>query len=400
MVSETIEHAGFSPVAAGTERPMLGVGLLGYGFMGKVHSSAYKRIPHVYWPPAAIPQLVAICGRTTDTVADVARRYGFAGYYTDWRAMLADERIQIFDNCASHALHVEPSIAAIAAGKHVICEKPLALSSADAWRMLSAARAAGVRHMCGFNYRFAPAIRLARDLVTGGALGRIYEFRCRYLQESDRDPDRPLRRRPDPASERAGTLANLGCHIIDLARFLIGEPSEVSARMSTVVRERAIVGGERVAIQSDDTFGALATFAGGIQGTLEGSRVATGRKNQLTFEINGSEGTLAFDLERLNELQIHLVNGATAGLAGFSDVLITDSRHPFVRVWWPGGHILGWEHAHVHELQHFIEAIALDKEIGPFGATFEDGYRAAVIAETIARAADTGRKLAIRYAED
>ena len=393
-----IERDGFTPIAHREDRPELGVGMLGYGFMGKVHSSAYSRIPHVYWPPAAVPRLVAICGRTTATVADVARRYGFAGYYTDWRAMLADERIQIFDNCASHDLHAEPSIAAAAAGKHVICEKPLALNSADAWRMLAAARKAGVRHMCGFNYRFVPAIRLARDLVASGALGRIYEFHCRYLQESARDPAKPLRSRPDPAVERAGTLANLGCHIIDLARFLIGEPGEVSGRMSTVVRERAIVGGERVAIRSDDTFGALITFADGTLGTLEGSRVATGRKNQLTFEINGSEGSLAFDLERLNELRVHLVNGA-AGLEGFGDVLITDSRHPFVRAWWPGGHILGWEHAHVHELQHFIEAIALDKEVGPFGATFEDGYRAAVIAETIMQSADTGRKLAIRYAE-
>ncbi len=177
------EREGFVPVAGESDGiPDIGVGMLGHGFMGRAHTNGYTKIPYIYWPPAARPRLVAVCGRNESHAAEAARRYGYEGYYTDWRRMLADDRIQLFDNVAPDDLHVEPTIAALEAGKHVVCEKPLAVDVADAARMLTAARKAGTKHLCGFNYRFVPAVRFARDLIDRGVIGRIYEFRGTYLQ--------------------------------------------------------------------------------------------------------------------------------------------------------------------------------------------------------------------------
>jgi predicted dehydrogenase len=389
--------AGFTRVARPTTAPEIGIGMLGYQFMGRAHSNAYLKMPYIFWPTVARPRLVAMCGRDAARVAEAAGRYGYEGYYTDWREMLADERIQLFDNCGPHSAHVEPTIAALRAGKHVVCEKPLAMTADDARRMLVAARDSGKKHMCGFNYRFIPAVRLARDLIQQGRLGQIYEFRCQYLQESAHDPDKPLARRPDPAMAKAGSLAGLGCHIIDMARFLVGEPQSVSALLATFESERPLAEGGRVRIESDDAFAALIEFAGGAIGTLEATRVATGRKNRQAWEINGSKGSISFDLERLNELQVYLADGARPDLSGFQDVLVTEPDQPFVRYWWPRGHILGWEHAHINELHHMVAAIANGTDVGPDGATFEDGYRAAVVAEAIAEAATSGSRVEVRY---
>jgi predicted dehydrogenase len=387
---------GFTPTAP-SDTPEVAVGMLGYGFMARAHSNAYKTFPYMFWPPAAKPRLVAICGRTEERVAEAARRFGFEGYYTRWEDLVADPRIQLFDNVASHALHIEPTIAALEAGKHILCEKPLALNAADAYRMLQAARAAGTTHMVGFNYRFIPAVRLARDLIGHGLLGDIYHIRVQYLQEANHDPDKPLGKPIDPLAPQAGAQAIIGCHAFDMARFLIGELATISALSPRFVPERIGPDNQRHRIEWDDASLSLVEFAGGAVGTIEASRVATGRKNQLKWEINGSRGSLAFDLERLNELQVYLADAAVADVVGFQDVLVTEATHPFATVWWPKGHILGWEHAHIHEIQHLIGAIATGGEIGPFGATFEDGYRAAVIAEAIEASAREGRKVEVRY---
>lgn len=389
----------FVPVSVDDTTPTLGIGVLGYGFMARAHTNAYKKIPYIYWPPAAIPQLVAICGRTEARVSEAARRYGYAGYYTDWRAMLEDPRIQVFDNCAPHHLHVEPVLAALAAGKHVICEKPIALAAEDAYRMLQAARAAGVKHMAGFNYRFVPAVRLAHDLIQRGVIGEVYQFRGRYLQESLHDPDRPLGRWVEPESRSVGASGVLGCHIMDMARFLVGEVATVSSLMPRFAPERTFPDGSRFAPSWDDACLSLVEFAGGAVGTIEASRVAAGRKNALSWEINGSRGSIAFDLERLNELHVYLVDGPVSEVVGFQDVIVTEPGHPFARVWWPRGHIVGWEHAHINELYHFLEAVALDQPVGPLGATLEDGYRAAVINDAMVEAAASGRKVSVGYKE-
>ena len=387
----------FTPMSGRDDIPEIGVGVLGYRFMGRVHTNAYRRIPSTFWPPVARPRLVALCGRNAELVAAAARRYGYEGYYVDWRAMIEDERIQIVDNCGPHSLHVEPSIAALEARKHVICEKPMALNSTDAARMLLTARKSGTKHMCGFNYRFIPAVRLAREIIERGLLGKIYHFRGHYLQESAHDPERPPAKTPDPDAPWVGSLLNLGSHLIDMARFIVGEPVSVSALMSTFEPTRPLASGERIKIEADDACLALLEFDNGSIGVLEASRVATGRKNRQYWEVNGSKGSLCFDLERLNELQVCLEGGTAEGLTGFQNVLVTEAQHPYLKFWWPRGHILGWEHAHVNEIYHFVEAVVGQKNVAPYGATFEDGYRAAVVCDAIVESARTGRRVPIRY---
>ena len=390
-------HQGFTKISAGTGERTINIGLLGYAFMAKAHSNAYRKMPYIFWPPAATPRLVAIAGRTEERVAEAARRFGYEGYYTSWEELAEDPRIDVFDNCSSHHMHVEPSIAALNNGKHVVCEKPMALTAEDAFRMLSAARSAGTRHMCGFNYRFVPAIRLARDLIDRGELGDIYHIRVQYLQQSLHDPDRPLGRAPDPGSAKAGSQAILGSHAVDLARFLVGEFGTISALSPRVLDRRPGPGNRMVELEWDDASIALAEFESGAIGTVEASRLATGRANSLRFEINGSRGTVAFDLERLNELQVFLSDAAVSDVVGFQNVLVTRADHPYAKVWWPHGHILGWEHAHVNELNHLIESIVNGTAVEPYGATFDDGYRAAVIAEVITQSADSGKRVHLSF---
>ena len=392
------ERAGFVPVeTADKDIPEVGIGILGYGFMGRAHTNGYKKIKYTHWPPVVNPRLVAMCGRTGERAAEAALRYGYEGYYTDWRRMLEDDRIQLFDNSSPDHMHVEPSIAALEAGKHVICEKPMALNTADAARMLTAARKAGTKNMCGFNYRFVAAVRLARHLIERGVLGRIYEFRGTYLQSSMANPDAPLRRVPAPEARKSGSLAGIGSHVIDQARFLVGEIATVSAVMRTFVPERATPSGEHIKIESDDAFAAVVEFENGAIGTIETSRVASGRKNRLAWEINGSKGSISFDLEQLNELRVYLADGSVPDVGGFQDVIVTEPEHPFMKVWWPRGHIVGWEHAHVNELNHLVEAIALNKDVAPYGATFEDGYRNVVICDAIADSAASGQRISVRF---
>ena len=389
--------SGFHPVDSDTHVPEITVGLLGYNFMAKAHSNAYKTIPYMFWPDPIQPSLHAIAGRTEDRVAEAARRYGYAGYYLSWEELIADPAIVLFDNCSAHHMHVEPTIAALRAGKHVLCEKPLALSSEAAYRMLIAAHESGRKHMTGFNYRFLPAIRFAHDLIRRGLLGDLYHVRMSYLQQSIHDPDAPIRKPIHPNAAKVGSQAVLGCHAVDLARFLVGELATVSALAPRFVPERPGPDRQPIRIESDDAAISLVEFVDGAVGTIEASRVATGRRNSLRFEINGSRGSIGFDLERLNELQVYLADTVVGDVVGMQDVLVTDAAHPFSRVWWPAGHVLGWEHAHINEIQHLLQAIVHDTDVAPFGATFEDGYRAAVIAEAVAIAAESGQRQYLQY---
>lgn len=392
-----MSHHGFTEIGKRPEERTINVGLLGYNFMANAHSNAYIKIPHIFWPPAARPRLVAIAGRTEARVSEAAHRYGYDGYYTSWEELVGDPRIDLFDNCSSHHMHVEPSIAALANGKHVVCEKPMALTVEDAYRMVSAARTAGTRHMCGFNYRFVPAVRLAHDLIQRGDLGEIYHMRVQYLQQSLHDPERALGRVPDKGSSKAGSQAIIGSHAVDLARFLVGEFGTISALTPRFHDRRPGPDDSMVELEWDDASVALVEFVNGAVGTVEASRVATGRANSLRFEINGSRGTVAFDLERLNELQVYLADTAVSDVVGFRDVMVTRPDHQYAKVWWPHGHILGWEHAHINELNHFIESIVNDTPVEPYGATFEDGYRTAVIAEAITHAAESGRRVDVTF---
>jgi predicted dehydrogenase len=364
----------------------IGVGLIGYEFMGKAHSNALKTLPYMVFPPPAVPRLVALAGRTRAAVDAAASRYGFASATTDWHELVANPAVELVDNSGPNHVHAEPCIAAAEAGKHILCEKPLGRSATESKIMLDAVKRAGVVHMVGFNYRFVPAIRHARDLLHAGKLGTVYHFRARYLQDWLSDPNAPHSWRLNQATAGSGALGDLGSHVVDLARFLIGEPKSVSGCLRTFTLERP--GGH---VDVDDAFEATIEFESGAVGTLEASRVATGHKNGLIIEVNASGGSLRFNLERLNELEV------CTGSDGYTNVLITGAQYPFMRHWWPSGHIIGWEHTFIHEFAHLFEAIATGTAIAPYGATFEDGYRAAVVCDAIAASSRERTHVPIAY---
>lgn len=381
------------------EAPEVGVGMLGYAFMGKAHTNAFKTIPYMMYPPPAIPKLVAICGRNEEATAAAARRYGYEGYYTDWRKMVADDRVQLFDNGGPNDAHAEPCMAAAEAGKHILCEKPLARTAEESKTMLDAVNKAGVKHMVAFNYRFVPAVRQIRNLIDSGALGRIYHFRAVYLQEWIMPHYRtPKIWRLDKSVAGSGALGDLGAHIIDLAHYLVGGVKGVSAMTRTFIEERPFPDGSGSGkVDVDDAFVAAVEFENGAIGTLESTRFAGGHKNSNCFEINGEKGSVRFNLERMNELEVFWVGEQPRETQGFHNVLISEGYHPWWENWWPHGHIIGWEHTFIHEITHLLDCIVHDKAVGPHGATFDDGYRAAVVCDAIVESAVNRRQVDVRY---
>ena len=385
-----MSEAGFTttgrPIGGDAEVRPIGVGMLGYQFMGKAHSNAYRTLAYMTWPPPLRPQLVAIAGRDGAAVDEAALRYGFADAVTDWRALVADDRIGLFDNCGPNNLHTEPTVAAAESGKHVICEKPLGRDAAESYETWRRVAATGVKHMCAFNYRFVPAVRLARQIIESGEIGDITHFRGSYLQDWGAAESDAWRF--DKAAAGSGALGDLGAHVVDLARYLVGEIGSVSALTTAFWPGREV----------DDAVEAAVAFENGAVGTIEASRFATGRKNAFRWEINGARGSIAFDLERLNELQVHYVDSTPGRSAqGFRTVLVSEADHPFWEHWWPPGHIIGWEHTFVHELHHLLTAIRDDTDVAPHGATLEDGYRAAEVCDAMVRSAETGARETITY---
>ena len=299
---------------------------------------------------------------------------------TDWHELVADPDVELFDNSGPNNLHAEPTIAAAEAGKHVFCEKPLGRTADESYEMWQRVEQTGVKHMTAFNYRFVPAVRLARQMLEAGELGEVLHFRGRYLQEwgtTDADAWRF-----NTGRGRLGCARRPRRACVDLARYLVGEIATVSA-----VDPRPSAPGREV----DDAFEAVVEFEGSALGTIEATRFAAGRKNALSWEINGTKGSLAFDLERLNELQ------HSDGTKGFRTILVSESDHPFWEWWWPHGHIIGWEHTFVHEIHHLLKAIAGDGAVAPHGATFEDGYRAAEVCDAVLRSAGSGAREAVSY---
>ena len=371
---------GVRPTSGGgTDAAEIGIGMLGYAFMGKAHANAYRTLPYMAWPPPLRPRLVSIAGRDEAAVREAARRFGFERAVTDWRDLVADPEVALFDNSGPNNLHAEPTVAAAEAGKHVFCEKPLGRTAEESFELWQRVDATGVKHMTAFNYRFVPAVRLARQMIQAGELGEIHHFRGRYLQDWGTTTADAWRFRRDEAG--SGALGDLGAHVVDLAHYLVGEIASVSASARTFMPGREV----------DDAFEAVVDFEAGAMGTIEASRFAAGRKNSLSWEINGSGGSVAFDLERLNELQV------SEGAKGFRTLLVSEPEHPFWSWWWPPGHMLGWEHTFVHEVHHLLDAIATGGDIAPDGATFADGYRAAEVCDAIARSGDSGRREPVEY---
>ena len=368
------------------------VALIGYAFMGKAHSNAYRQV-NPFFAPTLRPRMKVICGRTPSAVRAAAREYGWDEAATDWQEVVARKDIDIVDVSTPGDSHMEIAIAAARAGKAVFCEKPLANTVRDAERMLAAVEKAGVVHMICHNYRRAPAVMLAKQLIAEGQLGTIRHYRGTYLQDWITDPNFPLVWRLDKKKAGSGALGDIAAHSIDLARFLVGEISEVAADLATFVKMRPLPDNpkKRGRVTVDDASVSLVRFANGAIGTIEATRMAPGRKNYNRFEINGSRGSLAFDLERMNELELYL-EADQQRVRGFRRILVTESTHPYVKAWWPPGHIIGYEHTFTHTVYDLLEAMARDRVPQP---NFADGVRNQRVLGAIEKAAATRRWISV-----
>jgi predicted dehydrogenase len=375
----------------------IGVGLVGYKFMGRAHSNAYRQLPR-FFDVDPVPRMVAICGRDEAGVKEAADSLGWESYETDYRRLMERDDVGLVDVVTPGNTHREIVLAALEAGKHVICEKPLANTLAEAGEMLAAAREAGTINTVCFNYRRAPAVQLAKELIDEGRLGTIRHWRATYLQDFIMDPQFPLIWRLRKELAGSGALGDIGAHIVDLSQFLLGGISEVVGMMETFVKERPLEeasagggllasgGAETGEVTVDDAAAFLARFESGAMGTFEATRFAAGRRNKNAFEINGSKGSVAFNLERMNELEVFFVDD-DADVQGFRTVNVTEPDHPFAGAWWPPGHILGYEHTFVHTMKDLMDGIKAGESPAP---TFEDAYRVQAVLDAVERSAEGG----------
>jgi predicted dehydrogenase len=369
--------------------PSLGVGMVGYAFMGAAHTQAWSSAPRFFDLPLR-PQTSVLCGRDAAKVAEAAGRLGWDSTETDWQAMIARSDVDLVDICTPGDTHMEIAVAALEAGKHVLCEKPLANSVAEAEVMAAAAERAsanGVRAMVGFTYRRVPAIALARRLVAEGRLGEIRHVRAQYLQDWLADDGVPLVWRLQKERAGSGALGDIGAHVIDLTQFITGDRIVgVAGMLETFVKERPLpeATGGRGEVTVDDAAAFLARFGGGAQGVFEATRFATGRKNAIRIEVNGSHGSLAFDFEDMNLLQFYDARDDTA-TAGFRRILVTEPDHPYVHAWWPPGHLLGYEHGFTHQVVDLVSAIAAGEDPAP---SFADGLQVQRVLEAVEQSSD------------
>lgn len=368
----------------------LNVGLIGYKFMGKAHSTGWQRVGMFFEPPAQVV-MKAICGRDAGWVEQSRAKFGWESAETSWEKLVARRDIDIVDITTPSNVHKQIALRAAAEGKHIFCEKPLALTLADAREMLAAAQQAGIKHQVGFNYRFCPAIALAHRMIQEGHLGRIFHFRGRFLQDWIIDPEFPLVWRLDKSVAGSGSLGDLGAHVIDIARYLVGEFDSVIGVNRTFIQERPMVermeglsgkagsDAPRGPVTVDDATLFMIEFKNGSLGQIEATRFAQGHRNDMGFEINGSKGSLAFDFERMNELRYFNADDEP-GTQGFRLIQASEGRHPFMQGWWPAGHVIGYDTTFVHEFLGMVGAIADDKPAAP---DFADGVACCRILEAV-----------------
>lgn len=373
-----------------TQMKQLNIGLVGYKFMGKAHSNALARLPMFFDLDADI-KMKCICGRDPEWVAQSAKKFGWEEYETSWEKLVARDDIDVIDITAPSNAHHGIAIAAAQNGKHVFCEKPLALNLADAREMLETVQKAGVKHQIGFNYRFAPAIQLAKKIITEGKLGTIRHVRAYYLQDFITDPEFPLVWRLQKSVCGSGSLGDLGAHFIDLARFLVGDFKSVMGMQKTFIKSRPIVermegltanaqsDAPRGEVDVDDGSVFIAEFECGALGVFEATRFSAGHKNDLFIEVSGDKGSVKFTFERMNELEYFSADDEE-GLQGFHLIQASEGGHPYMSHWWPVGHVIGYEHTFVHEFYEFMQAIANDKPTMP---NFADGVECSRVIEAV-----------------
>ncbi len=374
---------------------LLKVAVIGQGFMGRAHSFAWQRVSALSGDRPR-PQLQVLCGRDGAALSENGSRWGYSRVSTSWRETVESDDVDVVDICTPGASHSEIALLALAAGKHVLCEKPLANSLGEAHELALAAKRAeelGVIAMVGFNYRRVPAVVALRTLVQSGELGEIRHVRASYLQDWLVDPEVPLAWRLRAEEAGSGALGDLGAHVIDLVRYVTNdELVEVVGTTKTFVLERPIPessfglagkaapGAIRGAVTVDDAFTALARMGGGCLATLEATRMAPGHKNALSLELNGSMASAYFELERLNELAV----GGRDGGGGVTWRMVTDPTDPYLAQWWPPGHVLGWEHTFVHEIQDLVAGIGASRKVEP---SFEDGLATQAVLDAVSQSA-------------
>lgn len=364
------------------KKKILKIGILGNGFIGKLRAHAYITVANLFPNLPVRPKLYAVSGVDEKSLKEFASCFNIPYYTKNWSDIVEDDAVDIISICLPEHLHAEPAIQAFQAGKHVFCEKALALTTSDAFAMVQAAKISDKVNMCGLNYRFFPAIQLARNLILDEKIGQIYTVRVSYYQESGHDPARPAEEVLYAYGDHPlGSSRGLGSHVIDICRFLVGEMTIRHALFKTFIPERRTRTGKAYPVETDDFSTMTVEFEKGAIGVLSTSKVATGRKNWFSLEINGSKGSLEFDVENLNYLRLYLDEGRSQDLRGFTDINVTEKYHPLMANWWPPAHNLGWEHSHKNEIYHFLKCVAKNQAVGPLGATFEDGYRAIALIE-------------------
>jgi predicted dehydrogenase len=374
----------------------LRVAMIGHGFMGAVHSQAWRVAPRFFDLPRPV-KMALLIGLDPGATQKAASRWGWAAASSDWRRAVDRPDIDVIDICTPGSTHAEIAIAALQAGKHVLCEKPLANTLAEAEEMARAAdhaREAGVFAMLGFTYRRVPAVQLARQLVLGGQLGQIRQVRAAYLQDWLTDENAPMTWRLDKKLAGAGALGDLGSHIVDAVQFVTGQQlTAVTGITRTFVPERPVLTGaagdaaaKRGTVTVDDAAVFLGTLSGGTLATFEATRMAAGRKNALRLEVSGSGGSVAFDIEDLNVLQYYRVDDGPT--AGFRRILVTEPEHPYLAAWWPPGHALGYEHAFSHQAADLVLAVSKAEQPQP---SFEDGYQVQRVLDAVERSSESQR---------
>jgi predicted dehydrogenase len=375
----------------------INVALLGYKFMGKAHSNAYRQVAR-FFPGKLVPRMKVICGRDRGALEAAAERLGWEEIETDWRRAVERKDIDVVDISTPGHLHHSMAVAAAEAGKHIICEKPLANTLAEAKEMLRAVEKAGVKHMIMHNYRKIPAVAFAKKLMQDGSLGEIYHYHGAYLQDWIINPEFPLVWRLEKKYAGSGALGDIGAHAIDFAQYLNSDVTAVTAQMTTFIKERPLVGtgsgawGARGAkgkgkVTVDDDANFLAQFRNGSIGVFESSRFCGGRRNYNTFQVYGSKGSLAFNLERMNELE-YFNRTEDEAEQGFKTIMVTEGKHPYVGAWWPPGHIIGYEHTFVHAIHDFLTSLEKDRLPEP---NFRDGVKNQAVLDAVERSAKSGR---------
>ena len=377
--------------------PEINVALIGHRFMGKAHSNAYRQVRR-FFPGNLVPRMKVLCGKAcNEELEATARQFGWEESDCEWERVIERKDIDMVDVSTPGYLHHPMVIAAAQAGKHIICEKPLANTLPEAKDMLKAVEKAGVKHMVNFNYRRLPAVAFAKRLIDEGRIGQVYHYHGAYLQDWIIDPDFPLVWRLEKKYAGSGSLGDIAAHAADLAEFLIGEIQTVTGQLTTFIKERPLVaeggswgakgqkGKGKVTVDDDANF--LARFKNGAVGVFETSRFAGGRRNYNTFQVYGSKGSIAYNLERLNELEFY-DRTEPSEMQAFKTILVTQAEHPYVGAWWPPGHVIGYEHTFVHVIHDFLTAIDEDRLPEP---NFRHGLRNQTVLDTVARSSKSRR---------